>query len=185
MKENGRKMTTFVVKNNDYTDMMYPACKFPIQIALKQLITSGYPPPPLIQATDSKPFVKALISIVALFSVVLFTHCSTERLVAPEEPVPDLGQAKVKIHVTIPDMATAPIGSTKASEVMEMHVMTFDATDPALPMTDAPQMAVIEVTSIAEQYGRHVDSNGLHHARKRHYRHHQPSLLPSLFRQSV
>jgi len=82
---------------------------------------------------------KALLFFLTLLPLGSFiANCSSEKEVKLKHG--GLFPSKVTIHVKIPDMGITPVG-TRASEVDEMYVMTFDTSG---NMTDVPQVATIE-----------------------------------------
>jgi len=96
--------------------------------------------------------------LALLISAVFVANCSKERpinVISPPDPV--LGQAKVKLHVAVPESEKKNMG-TKASDstIDEVYIMTFDEYG---NLTDEPQPAYVEVEnsgSVNESYHCYV-----------------------------
>ena len=85
-------------------------------------------------------FSKIVTLVFLLLFAFFMVMCSVEHVVdGPDKK--GLKEIEVKLRVSVPDMDPALLG-TRASEISDMYVMTFDNTPP-YTMRDAPQKCEI------------------------------------------
>ena len=102
-----------------------------------------------MKLTKSLSYGKFFLFFPLIISIVLCMRCSMEHRIDDETRLKE-GEAKVKLHVMVPNLNPAPLAS-RASEISNMMVMTFETTSGFFYMKDTPQPCIIEFADTPDE----------------------------------